>query len=335
MTSIKVGQQWPGDPRDLTLTGYEGTPEDLAALTQVRNETLRAITPPEDFREWGPEEMDRFYNRGDFNLEGNAWLMLHAGRPVAAGVVYPRAFFLDRPPGNFDLYVAPEYARLGLGTRLLAHLERAAEGRGHQTLETTVAREDEPSTRFLRERGFQVVGQSARLSRHGLDDLPDVDMPQGYTLRTLAEMGGDPDLYRETTNRLGSYDTNYSLLTEPELEALVAGEVWEPEGVFFLLEGEERITGVIRASGARTGKGHLHEIRVQAASRGKGLGVAMVTRALSYLRDAGVGRVTLDTKGENTAAHNLAVRCGFEVTAHWLHFLKQLHHQADSSNDPY
>jgi GNAT superfamily N-acetyltransferase len=308
----------------LLLRPYEGTPADLEALTEVRNATLRESTPPEDFEEWDAMRMDHFYNRGDFNLVGNAWLFVHGDRPVGAAVVYPRAFFSDRPPGNFDLYVVPEYARHGLGSRLLAHIEEAAKARGHRTLETTITREDGGSTRFLEERGFQVVGQSAHLSRQGLDNLPEVTLPRGYALRSLSELGGEPEMYQETTNRLGAYDANYTLVTDWELAAAVSGDGWEPEGVFFLFDDEARIVGVIRASGARTGKGKLHEIRLEPASRGKGLGTALVMRALQYLKGAGVDRVDLDTTGDGTAAQNLAERCGFAVTAHRLHYLKPL-----------
>jgi GNAT superfamily N-acetyltransferase len=325
MPAIRIGQTWGDtDPRDLLLRPYEGTPGDLGALTEVRNATLRAITPPEDFQEWDTVRMDRFYNRGDFVLAGSAWLFFHAERPVGAAVVYPRAFFSDRPPGNFDLYVVPDYARHGLGSRLLAHIEQAARERGHKTLETTVAREDERSTRFLGERGFKVVGQSAHLARHGLEELPEAAFPDGYMMRSLTEMEGEPELYQETTNRLGAYDPNYTLVTDRALEAAVESDRWEPDGILFLMDDEYRIVGVIRASGARTGRGYLHEIRLEPASRGKGLGTALVTRALQYLRVAGVERVDLDTTGERTAAHNLALRCGFEVTAHWMHYLKQL-----------
>ena len=68
----------------------------------------------------------------------------------------------------------------GLGTRLLDHLEQAATARGHPVLETTIAREDERSTHFLKARGFAVVGHSIHLSRDGMDDLPDVHVPTGF-----------------------------------------------------------------------------------------------------------------------------------------------------------
>jgi GNAT superfamily N-acetyltransferase len=321
---IKVGQPWRSDPRDLSLRPYEGTQEDLTALTHVRNDTLRAISLPEDFTEMDEEAMARFYSRGDFSLVGNAWLLFHAVEAVGAAVVYPRAIFGDRPPGNFDMYIAPTHWRHGLGSRLLAHLEQAASARGHHTLETTVAREDIQSVQFLRGRGFQVVGQSAHLARGNMSKarLPRAEAPEGYALHSLASLGEPPEMYRDTTNRLGSYDANYSLIRPEEMEATIEGDSWDPGGIFFLLDADTRIVGVIRASVGGNRRGYMHEIRLEPGSRGRGLGMFMLSSALRYLAERGVARVELDTTGDSTPAHNLALKAGFSVTRHWLHFLK-------------
>jgi ribosomal protein S18 acetylase RimI-like enzyme len=191
-------------------------------------------------------------------------------------------------------------------------------------LETTVAAEDEQSARFLRERGFVVIGQASHLTRGNMDDLPPREMPQGYSIHSLAELSETPELYRETTNRLGAYDTNYSLVRPEEIESAISGDRWEPAGILFLFDPAMRIVGVIRASGAMSGRGYLHEIRLEPASRGKGLGMAMLAAALHYLSTTGVQHVVLDTSGNDTAAHNLAVRAGFQVVRHWLHFIKPL-----------
>src|SRR5687767_9753827 len=242
---MRVGQTWKageGDPRHLLLRPFDGSPDDLATLAQVRNETLRSVTPPEDFAPIDAEGIDRFYNRPPgFVLVDNAWLILLKDQPVAAAVVYPRAYFHDRPPGNFDLYVVPTVRRHGLGSRLLAHVEQAAFDRGYRTLETTIATEDNPSTGFLLEHGFKVVGQSAHMVRTDDASLPNVALPDGFSIRSLLDLEEPPDFYRETTNRLGAYDLNYSLLTPEEMEHLASTDAWDPAGVLFLLDQRRRI----------------------------------------------------------------------------------------------
>lgn len=324
MSFLRVGKPWEIDPTRLSLRAYNGTPEDLAAFTEVRNETLRATTLPEDYAEATPADIEEQYRWGDFSLEGNAWLMFHESRSVAAAVVYPMAAFQGRPPGNFHLYVVPALWRHGIGARLLAHLEQAAAQRGHPVLETTVAREDARSTRFLLGRGFRIVGHSVRLARASLDELPPVKLPDGYAVSTLAELQEPPELYLETANRLGAYDPNYSLIRAEEMEGQVASGAFDAAGAFFLLDERERIVGVLRASRTGEQRGYLNEIRLEPSSRGKGLGSSMVVAALAYLASVGVQRVELDTPGENAAAHGLALRAGFEEVRHWLHFLKPI-----------
>jgi GNAT superfamily N-acetyltransferase len=328
--TINPGRKWEaGHPRDLSLRAFAGTAEDYEALARVRNLTLRPITLDEHFREFTREDMSRFYDRPGYSLRDNAWLIFHMEEPVAAAVIYPAALFPDRPSGNFDMYVVPAHRRLHLGTRLLVHLEQAARARGHAVLETTVAREDTGSTAFLERHGFAVVGQSLHLTRYGMDELPPEDFPPGFALRSLAELGEGPDYYVYATNRLGAYDANYSLIRPEEADALAASDRWEPAGVLVLFDAANRMVGVIRASGVRAGTGHLHEVRLEPSLRGMGLGRAMVGAALRYLAGGGVTLTELDTPGESTAAHALALRAGFLVTRHWLHYLKRLQSPAN------
>lgn len=326
MTPIHVSRAWKIDPRELSIRQFEATPADYRALASVRNATLKAITLPEDYHDSSAEDMERYYYRADFSLTGNAWLLFHGEKPAAAAVIYPTVIFMDRPPGNFDMYVAPDFGRHGLGSRLLAHLEIAAVQRGHRVLETTVAREDGQSTGFLARHGFSVVSHSLHLVRDGMSSLPQAALPPGYSIKSLADLQEQPDLYMETANRLGAYDPNYTLIRPEELERTVSGPSWEPAGVLFLLEGEERIAGVIRAGldTQNSKRGYLHEIRLDPASRKQGLGTAMVATALRYLAENAANRTELDIAGENTAAQTLATRSGFTLARHWLHYLKPL-----------
>ena len=326
VTPIHVAQRTLEDPHELSLRPFEHATADYEALATIRNATLQATTLPEDYRPMSAEEMRQYYYRADFDMPSNAWLMLHRHEPVAAAVVYPTVIFTDRPPGNFDMYVVPAYWRHGLGSRLLAHLEQAALQRGHRVLETTVAAEDEQSKSFLSRKGFQVVSHALHLVRPTTDDLPPVQLAEGYSIHSLAGLREPPELYMDTANRLGSYDSNYTLVRPEDLERTVMSPAWDPAGILFLLDHRERIVGVIRASGAGSEhhRGYLHEIRLEPSSRGKGLGTAMLAAALHYLAEHGVSRVELDTAGENTAAQALALRSGFTLARHWLHFLKPL-----------
>ncbi|MEO8288679.1 MAG: GNAT family N-acetyltransferase [Chloroflexota bacterium] len=321
---MHIGRRWRDDPRNLLLRPFDGSPDDHTSLARVRNATLRAISLPEDFTEVTAEDMRQFYGRPGYTLADNAWLFFLGDRPIAAAVLFPRSLFHDRQPGNFDLYVDPDYWRHGIGSRLLAHLEQAAVARGHRVLETTIALEDAQSNAFLVRHGFAVVGQLMHLTRHTMDNLPTPAVPEGYTLRSLADLNESSDLYMQTANRLGSYDSGYSLIRPEEMESIAGSPAWDPEGVLFAFDPTGRIVGLIRASVSAGGRGYLHEIRIEPASRGLGLGRAMLAASLQYLARRGALSGDLDTAGDNTAAHGLALKAGFIVTRHWLHYLRRL-----------
>ena len=105
-------------------------------------------------------------------------------------------------PAIFTFTLCPVSGRTESGSRLLAHLEQAAWQRGHRVLETTIAREDEQSCGFLAGHGFKVVGQTVHLARAGMEGLPPVNLPEGYRIASVAELGEQAMFYLETANRL-------------------------------------------------------------------------------------------------------------------------------------
>ncbi len=318
MSGIQIGQPWDGAAfKDLHITGYrEAAPEDLAALTTVVN-AVRGT-------DWPAEQVARFYGHPAFELGRDARLVWLGTRPVGAAICYPTLHLHDRQPGNFELFVVPEARGHGLGSRLLAHLEIAARARGHRVLETTVDLHDEPGRNFLLAHGFTVVGQSAHLSRETMADLPAQDGLAGYVIRSLADEPEAAGHYRDLANRLGAYDSGYNLIDPEEMDQIAAGPDWEPSGVFVLTEPAGREVGVLRASGAGRPRGTLHEIRLDPAHRGQGLGTALVGAGLAYLAAAGTAAADLDAPGPASPPYRLAARCGFAETHRWQQVLKVL-----------
>jgi GNAT superfamily N-acetyltransferase len=318
MTGIGIGQPWDAAGwKDLRITGYrEDAPEDLAALATVVN-AVRGT-------DWPADRVARFYGHPAFELGRDARLVWLGERPVGAAICYPTLHLHDRQPGNFELFVVPEARGHGLGSRLLAHLEAAARGRGHRVLETTVDSHDAPGQRFLLAQGFRVVGQSAHLARATMADLPAEDLPAGYGLRSLADDPEAADHYRDLANRLGAYDSGYTLIDPEEMAQTAAGPDWEPGGVFVLTDPAGREVGVLRVQGAGQPRGTLAEIRLDPAHRGQGLGTALVGAGLRYLAAAGTTAADLEAPGPDSPPYRLAVRCGFAETHRWQQLLKML-----------
>ncbi|MGI8588660.1 MAG: GNAT family N-acetyltransferase [Chloroflexia bacterium] len=304
------------DFKNLRIESYTNNEADLRALTAVVNATRGT--------DWSEARVAEFYGHPAFELERDARLVWAGDTPVAAAICYPTIHFHDRTPGNFEIFVVPDARGHGLGGRLLAHLEQAAWARGHHVLETTVDQHDEPGRRFLLAHGFKIVGQAMRLVRPAGAPMPPVALPPGFDIWSLDDEPDAPEIYRDLCNRLGAYDSGYSLIEPEEMEATARQPAWEPAGIFVLEDPVGRDVGVISASGAGSASGYLHEIRLDPAYRGRGLGTALVGTALGYLAAGGVDEVALDTEAADSPPYRLAARCGFVEQHRWQQFLKPL-----------
>jgi GNAT superfamily N-acetyltransferase len=324
MGGISIGQPWgAGGFKDLRIEGWTGAGPQWAALTRVRNATLAAIDPAE-YPPWPEDAVRRYYGHPAFALERDARLVWAGAQPVAAAICYPPRHFPDRVPTNFEIYVVPDYQQHGIGARLLAHLEVAAQGRGHHALTTTISQRYGGGRDFLLRHGFRPVAKHAHLERPNMADLPAAPLPPGFAIRSLADLGGDPELYRTTVNRLGAYDSGYTLIQPEDMAYLAAGPGWQEAGVLFLSAPENRLVGVIRASRTGPTTGTLHEIRLDPGYRGQGLAQALVAAALRGLAAQGVAHTALDTGAADSPPYRLALRCGFVETRRWVDFLKSL-----------
>ncbi len=314
---MQIGQPWQNAGfKDLRITAYAEDAAHRAALATVVNAVRGGG--------WSVARVAAFYGHPAFDLPRDARLVWQGEQPIAAAICYPTIHLHDRPPGNFELFVVPPARGHGLGGRLLAHLEEAAQARGHRVLETTVDAQDAPGHGFLRAHGFAIVGQSAHLTRTDLAGLPDRTVPPGYELMSLSNAPDAADRYRDLANRLGAYDADYHLIEPEEMAVTAAQPDWEPGGILVLTDPAGREVGVLRASGAGQVRGYLHEIRLDPAQRGQGLGTALVGAGLAYLAAGGVQAVDLDTDGPDSPSYRLALRCGFSEAHRWQQFLKRL-----------
>src|SRR5690242_16417617 len=176
----------------IEIRPFQGTESDLAAIAHIRNGTLKATTLPEDYEEFTPGAMEAYYSQAGLSLTGNAWLLFADGEPVGAAILFPTAASPGGQLANFHLYMVPAHWRHGLGSLLLDHLEYQAVTRGYPVLETAIAAEDSRSTQFLSERGFMVIGHSHHLARQIDGAIPALPFPEGFEVRSLADLGAGP-----------------------------------------------------------------------------------------------------------------------------------------------
>ncbi len=327
MSGMTVGQPWEAEARTaLRIEPWTGSDAQWAALTAVRNATRTAIDPAE----YPPEDeatVRRTYGHPAFALAQDARLVWVGAEPVGAAICYPLRSFPDRVPTNFEIFVVPAYGRHGIGARLLAHLTEAARARDHHALTTTINQHYTAGREFLRRHGFRPVGQHTHLTRLTGAALPTLALPPGFAIVDLPALGGDPALYGTTLNRLGAYDSGFTLLQPEDLDYLTGSPGWDPAGIFFLRAPEDRLVGILRAGSTGPDTGYLYEVRLDPGYRGQGLATALVAAALQYLARQGSRTVALDTDAVDTPPYRLARRTGFTETLRWVDFLKPLDEQ--------
>ena len=95
----------------------------------------------------------------------------------------------------------------------------------------------------------------------------------------------------------------------------------EPDAVVLVADAQGEVIGYAYAAVAgwdymalRGPAGALHDVIVDPAHRGQGVGTMLLDAALAFLKSHGAPRVVLSTAAQNEGAQRLFVRAGFRRT---------------------
>jgi ribosomal protein S18 acetylase RimI-like enzyme len=197
---------------------------------------------------------------------------------------------------------------------------RAERGSGRVESQTLFCTSPSVDVRFARA-GF--AGRARHYMRRDLDETtpPEAPPPPGVSLRPLRR--GDLPAAAEIVFRshAGSVDAamNLTYSTPATCRTFVDTLVvrsgcgrFDPEASR-LAEGPRGPVGVIIASRLARANGHVCQVSVAPEAQGRGLGAALVTRALVAFRDQGLASATLSVTVANEQAHRLYEVLGFRV----------------------
>ena len=103
--------------------------------------------------------------------------------------------------------------------------------------------------------------------------------------------------------------------------SFIAAQLAEPDATILVAESDGTVIGYAYAAvegfdwiSLRGPAGILHDVLVDPAHRGRGVGRQLVEAALAHLRARGVPRVVLSTAENNAGAQRLFTRLGFRRT---------------------
>jgi ribosomal protein S18 acetylase RimI-like enzyme len=257
-----------------------------------------------------------------------------SGAPAAIGVLAPLAFdseIFGVPMGRIERFLVPPSSAAD-GRALLQEILRAAEARGLRHLTCRVPCADHPAALRLQERGFAVmtvfIGLQYPLARSqttwgrepGVRPTAPGDLPAILAITREAFGQGthfhaDPSLAGEAATRL------HERWAENCCARRAADAV-------FVADAGGAVTGFIscqilpatRAVPERA-RGVIPLVAVAPAHRGRGVGKALVRRALAWFASQGLAFADIGTESFNYPALNAYVGAGFQIalSAFWFH----------------
>jgi ribosomal protein S18 acetylase RimI-like enzyme len=111
---------------------------------------------------------------------------------------------------------------------------------------------------------------------------------------------------------------------ERKLSDIDADLEHHPDGAFVAAEDEQVVGFITTRADERTGIGHILNVAVDPARQGKGLGAALIRRALDYFAEQGMTHAKIETLVGNAAGEHLYPKLGFEELTRQIHYMLEL-----------
>ncbi len=243
--------------------------------------------------------------------------------------------------GEFDILVAPDYQRQGIGAMLYARVEGFAQERALRRMTTwfDIRTPDEPALAFLAKRGFaeqerahpsvlhlatydasQFAGAIEKAESHGITILSYADVPDTEANRQkLYELARviERDMPRRDTDPYEDqpYDSWVKMFGRPE---------WDPKAMILADWNGEWIGLTQLAFQESTNIGQTWITGVLKDHRGKGIATALKVRVMEAAQARGCPTVTTDNHEDNGPMLAINRKMGFVPDPPWVMYNKVL-----------
>ncbi|WP_256842869.1 mycothiol synthase [Ornithinimicrobium cryptoxanthini] len=221
-------------------------------------------------------------------------------------------------PPSAEIVVDPEHRHAGHGRTLATTvLERWPDTRfwAHGDLPAAKALFGSLGLTAVRD-----LWQMTRPLRGEWSELPDVTLPEGFTMRPF-ELGRDEESWLAVNARAFADHPEQGRMTLADLQERTSEPWFDPHG-FLLIEHGDDLAAFhwTKVEPAEPGHsvptaGEVYVVGVDPAYQGRGLGKAVTLVGLHHLRNRGLGSATLYVDGDNAPAIATYHRLGFERSA--------------------
>jgi mycothiol synthase len=259
------------------------------------------------------------------------------GRDVAlvevdrALVAYGWVEWVDTTEGTREFrlggYVHPDWQSRGIGRRLLAWQEEHARAHPAATASerplnfgSWSSDENVRKVRLFTRAGYEVVRFFFEMNRPTLDDIELPPMPDGLEIRPIAAdrasmkqvWDADAEAFQDHWGGFDASDSAFEpWLTDPNHDPTLWVVAWDGDQI------TGAVTNAIFAEENEAfgrARGWMETVFVRRRWRRRGLGAALVARALVRLREAGMTEAGLGVDSDNpSGALALYERAGFRV----------------------
>ena len=223
--------------------------------------------------------------------------------------------------------VLAEHRGKGIGRALLREVMRYVEGLGVEALhmEASVAHAD--VNHMLSLHGMETV-KSLWQMRWESDEVPDVNLPEGFAVRSLVA-GQDEQVLTELQNISFGENWGFSPNTVEQIRVRVEHNRGGPEGIIFITDdGTEHgkpaaYNWTMFIEDGAASSGIIAMTGVHPDYRGRGIGRAVVTAGIAYLVERGAAAVELEVDSENAPARELYLKLGFRKVSRSVWYEKR------------
>ena len=288
---------------------------------------LMGIANIHDGTPWVPsEEHVRTENEGADGLVPRDDIVLVEGADGLVALAMVERIVRDDVP-NYDLwgFVHPRHRRRGIGGALFRHNLARIEARtavedpdGGARLRAHAEDSEIGHITLLEGGGFAPVRHFFLMRRATLDDIPDVSLPDGLTIRTVrpedhrAIWDAEDEAFRDHWGAHAHTEHEFqATFGRSELDTDLWSVAWDGDAIAGVVQTWIWATENEQLS---VNRGWLERISVRRPWRQRGLGRALTANALVKLRDAGMTEAMLGVDSQNpTGALGLYERLGFEM----------------------
>lgn len=281
----------------MTLSRRPAGPGDAAALLAVYNAY--------DVAELGQLEMDLADIEGMLSIEGSDRVLAEDdGRIVGYADVGAN--------GEVETLVLPSYGQAReLHRELLDWVVRRATERQVGRLEHFAGTSPDGAGVLLAEAGFEHARTIWRMARSVTGELASPAWSTGVTLRPFARERDGREVWQTVmTSFAGTFGSHPRPFEEWSTLVL-------DQGYDVVCAVEDDAIIAVATTDVRQGDGHVGQLGVLPAHRGRGLGLALLLECFRRDAAAGLQTTTLTVDGDNVLARRLYEKAGMSVVTEY------------------